>query len=384
MTIDGRNRVGTIRLSTFFQTMFRVRGNPVLKSLDRLAGIPAVALLGLLPKRRRPRELNRLGILRTAAIGDTLLLRGIIEDLRQQLAQTRIYLITGHNNAEAGALVADGCCEHVVIAEHNPAAAIARLRSLALDVVVDSGAWPRLDAVLSALSGAGYRVGFNTPGQSRHFAYDLAVPHSDRVHEVENFRSLFRALGLESRRDPSLSQMQFNPSDHAAPYVVFHPWSGGYRGALKEWSQGNWVRLGTLLRDLGRVVVTGTAGDVDRNAAFVRMLEAAEIDATSRAGEMNLRELACFLKGAAAVVSVNTGVMHLAAMVGAPTVALDGPTPSRRWGPIGPRARSVSSTLPGCGFINLGFEYDGQRTDCMASISAESVAAAVRAQVRVS
>jgi heptosyltransferase I len=59
------------------------------------------------------------------------------------------------------------------------------------------------------------------------------------------------------------------------------------------------------------------------------------------------------------------------------TIGLNGPTSSRRWGPIGSRAVSLDSTLPGCGFLNLGFEYDGQREDCMAGVGVERVAAAV-------
>jgi heptosyltransferase I len=64
-------------------------------------------------------------------------------------------------------------------------------------------------------------------------------------------------------------------------------------------------------------------------------------------------------------------------LLGAPTVSLEGPVPVERWGPIGPRARSVASTFDGCGYLDLGFEYAGHRLDCMAGISVEAVIAAV-------
>jgi ADP-heptose:LPS heptosyltransferase len=76
---------------------------------------------------------------------------------------------------------------------------------------------------------------------------------------------------------------------------------------------------------------------------------------------------------------VNTGVMHLAAATGATTVALNGPTSEARWGPIGERAVSVNSDLPGCGYLNLGFEYDRGRPDCMRAISVDRVTEAVLA-----
>ena len=81
-------------------------------------------------------------------------------------------------------------------------------------------------------------------------------------------------------------------------------------------------------------------------------------------------------------MSVNTGVMHLAAAVGAPTIALNGPTSATRWGPIGANVVCVDSELPGCGYLNLGFEYDGHRTDCMRGISVDRVATAVLERAR--
>ena len=77
------------------------------------------------------------------------------------------------------------------------------------------------------------------------------------------------------------------------------------------------------------------------------------------------------------MVTVNTGVMHLAAIAGARTVSLEGPVPVERWGPIGPRARAVGTTHSGCGYLNLGFEYDGQRHDCMDGVAVDAVHAAI-------
>src|SRR5439155_24747055 len=91
-----------------------------------------------------------------------------------------------------------------------------------------------------------------------------------------------------------------------------------------------------------------------------------------------LAEWADVFAAADAVVSVNTGLMHLAAIVGARTVSLEGPTPLGRWGPIGPRTRSVVTTYDGCGYLDLGFEYAGHRLDCMLGISVDAVHTAVR------
>ena len=75
-----------------------------------------------------------------------------------------------------------------------------------LDVLLDFGAWPRFDAALAALSGA-FIVGFDAGGQGRHFPYDVAVRHANDVHEIENFRRIAGAIGVEfhERAAPEMS-----------------------------------------------------------------------------------------------------------------------------------------------------------------------------------
>jgi heptosyltransferase-3 len=59
-------------------------------------------------------------------------------------------------------------------------------------------------------------------------------------------------------------------------------------------------------------------------------------------------------------------------------VGLHGPTSEARWGPIGPYAVAISAQGPGCGYLNLGFEYPA-RCDCMLRITVEQVLAKCRA-----
>jgi ADP-heptose:LPS heptosyltransferase len=83
--------------------------------------------------------------------------------------------------------------------------------------------------------------------------------------------------------------------------------------------------------------------------------------------------LAHVLRRARLVVSVNTGVMHLAAIAGARVVAINGPNRNGRWGPVGRRAVGVEAPGEGCGYLHLGFNFDGQATDCMERTTVEMV-----------
>ena len=354
------------------------RGDGRLRTLDRTAGVALLAAAGALKRRRTlPVEIRRIGILKSTGIGDMILLTGVARDVAAAYPDATVFLIAGRDNAEVARLV-EGV-EVVTVPIDEPLETIRRLRELELDVLLDFGQWARVEAICSFLSGARFTVGFETPGQRRHYCYDSAVRHSGDVHELENYRRLAERLGVESRSVPKLGDPRSNGRPPAAqPFVVFHLWPGGYRSELKEWPLESWRELAARLVDRGySIVLTGAAADAERTERFVRLCGDLEGHVENAAGRYAFPELVELLRRASCVVSVNTGVMHLAAASGAPTVSLNGPTSEARWGPVGERARSVNADLPGCGYLNLGFEYDRGRTDCMRAISVDRVADAV-------
>lgn len=123
------------------------------------------------------------------------------------------------------------------------------------------------------------------------------------------------------------------------------------------------------------MVLTGGPGDDDATSSLVAEWAHAGIRARSAAGT-SPEECARWLGHARGVVSVNTGVMHVAAALGVPTIALNGPTSGRRWGPIGPRTRCVASPAVPDGYLDLGFERDDRYADCMRAITVPMVLSA--------
>ncbi len=92
----------------------------------------------------------------------------------------------------------------------------------------------------------------------------------------------------------------------------------------KRWPLHHWTALVRRLVDSGNdVVVVG--GPDDREVAAV-VSEAGGERAVSAAGEFDLPGSAALLKRARALVSGDTGLMHLATAVGTPVVVLFGPT----------------------------------------------------------
>lgn len=63
-------------------------------------------------------------------------------------------------------------------------------------------------------------------------------------------------------------------------------------------------------------------------------------------GKLTLPEVAAVLARAALYVGNDSGLMHIAAATGAPTLGLFGPTPSDEYGPVGLRAEAVLADGP--------------------------------------
>jgi ADP-heptose:LPS heptosyltransferase len=284
----------------------------------------------------------------------------------------------------AAAEIIPGADARLLIDLTRPLTTIPSLRAQRFDVLVDFTSWQRLTASYTLLSGAKYTVGFRTPGQNRSRGYDRTIEHRSDCHEVVNFRSLLLGSGLAlavPAHAPAiiLGDIPEMPFATEPDLIVLHPWASGQRSWLREWPEQRWLDLAQRLATPQTLfVVTGAPSDAARMEPFVQRLRASGLRAEGFVSPDGFRTLTHLLRRARLVVSVNTGVMHLAAIAGARVVAINGPNSNRRWGPVGTHAIGVEAPGEGCGYLHLGFDFDGQPTDCMERTSVDQVYAAAQ------
>jgi len=349
------------------------RGNPALRRMDRWLGIPLIALLSLFRKRRTKEEHAADGmappsaapvitLLKSSAIGDTVLLSAVIRDLRAGLPHCRLRLACGSSNAPLAHMV-NGLEEVVVLPMSKPLQLWRMRRQLRSDVFVDLDSWPRINALIAFISDSNRTIGFRTIGQHRHGLYDCVVDHSSSLHEVDNYRRLvwplIAATGvtidpvprpwLSIPDAPLVHQGEGDP----ARIIVFHMFAGGSQAGYKEWPGEHWAMLTRELVSRGfRVALSGGPADIERNRAFVELIGAdAGISVLPVTG---LAPLAAWLRRTAAVITVDTGIAHLAGAAGARTLVLYGPTAPQRWGALGPKVHHLKDEQTP--WIQLGFE----------------------------
>ena len=125
-------------------------------------------------------------------------------------------------------------------------------------------------------------------------------------------------------------------------YFVVH---AGMGGSALNWPPAFYIKcIENLLRASHNVVLTGTAAD----APYITPIKQAFKDdrrVQALDGKLNGAELLSVLSYARAVLAPSTGVLHIAASLGAPTLGLFSPVhvqSIKRWGPQGPRAQAFA------------------------------------------
>lgn len=363
-------------------TLERLRDSSLPRQVDRAAGTALLWLMGAFRTRRTmPRDVTRIGIMMFETLGDSLLAGTIIASLRATFPRLDITVFASRGNRAVPPLMR-GVDRVVEVPLLRPIAAIRAVREVAVDVMIDIGQWPRWYALLCVASRSRYTIGFSTPGQGRHYAFDAAVPHRADVHEVENFQALLEPFPAVTRVPPARalrSPGRLPPGfDMPARFVVCHPWPGGFNAVAREWPQERWTELfGRLSSNGYSVLVSGSGSDRDRASALVARCPA-DWRVRSIAGQHDLAGLTAILARASSAICVNTGIMHLAALLGVPLVGLHGPTSRRRWGPLGACAVALAPSGADCEFLNLGFEYQNRPIDCMQRITVDEVFSAWR------
>lgn len=165
----------------------------------------------------------------------------------------------------------------------------------------------------------------------RHFVF-----YDDSRHAVRNLLTTLDPLGIVPvpRMAMGFDQEDVSFVTKELPtgrFVVMHPYS---RNRCKYWPAEKWRHLAQAVTEhLGvSVIFTITPAAEDRNV-LKEILADAPSGVSALPEPFTFNQLAAFLSYANVYVGIDTVVTHIAATVGAPTVALYGPTWTRYWAP---------------------------------------------------
>lgn len=207
------------------------------------------------------------------------------------------------------------------------------LRQVNYDYVIDSQGLLK-SAILTYLAHGvrcGYGKGFSR-GHWISWAYDQTFEISLDLHAVTRNRSLFAAAlnyAYEGLPDYHI-KLKTNPIPHLPEnYLVFIPNTS--RDA-KLWPERYWSQLLKLITQHNLRALMPWHNELELKRLQRIGGDHQNADILPR---LNLNQLAQIILGARAVVSVDTGLLHLASALNIPTVSLYGPTDVRLNGSTG-------------------------------------------------
>jgi len=208
-------------------------------------------------------------------------------------------------------------------------ASLRAIRARRDDLVVDSQGLLRT-AVIARLA-HGRRHGYDSSSIREPLAslfYDVRHRVSYDLHAIERNRILSGlALGYTPQGAPDFGLDRARLAAPNGRYAVLLHASAEPR---KLWPEANWIALGRALGGLDLVLPWGTPEEEARSVRIAAALPSARVP--SRAP---LDAVARLIAGAQFVVGVDTGLLHLAAALGVPLIAIFAGSQPGLTGPVG-------------------------------------------------
>ncbi|HXG39702.1 MAG TPA: glycosyltransferase family 9 protein [Candidatus Limnocylindrales bacterium] len=220
----------------------------------------------------------------------------------------------------------------------------AALRARDFDLAIQLHGAGDVTNPIVARFGAARVAGYHRPGTEPPDP-ELSLPYHERCPEVRRWLRLTEMLGCPSDderlefplvppADPPEPAGVALPADvvarlEEAPFVCLHP---GASAAERRWPVESFALVGDGLAGRGhRVVLTGSAGERPLTRRVAAAMRAPAIDL---AGSTTLDELAALLVRAELLVCNDTGISHLAAALGVPSVVVFVASDPVRWAPL--------------------------------------------------
>jgi len=206
-------------------------------------------------------------------------------------------------------------------------------------------------ALLAYLGGARYRVGYDTDGRGFLLTHRLVRDEEVlKVHQVEYYLAILRTMGWETGSgDPSLyvaekdlewARTLMDSKGIAQGDFLVGMGPGAIFGEAKRWPLERFARIGDWAVEKwgAKVLVFGSARETDICEGLCSSMSHRP---WNLCGNTSLGEAVGLIKMCRFFVTNDSGLMHVAAALDVPTVAIFGSTDPVATGPCGPMTRVV-------------------------------------------
>jgi heptosyltransferase-2/heptosyltransferase-3 len=211
--------------------------------------------------------------------------------------------------------------------------------------------------MLAKLAGIPERVGYDLPDVAPFLTH--RIPHLHQHAVLQSLKLVEQWTGTVAAPEETAFRFPIEPGDRLyidgylrewgiepqQKVICIHPGSGT---RVKLWADDRWAQVADALHEQFSAPVVFTGGDhelplVQRMAGYMSHT------ACLMVGNTSVTQLAALFSRAQVVLGPDSGPMHLAVAVGAPTVTLFGPADPEEFGPWGsPDKHAVLTSNIGC------------------------------------
>lgn len=213
---------------------------------------------------------------------------------------------------------------------------LAELKAEHFDIAINATEGDR-GAYLAFLSGAKTRIGFDGGGLASRLLTHKVAQGCDIFgsHTIERDLALLSALNITAHS----KAVSFAFDDYSeffgdrlpASFIHFHPMSRWLFKCPKDEIIADLLDFCEL--ELGQKCVMTCANDERELARCENILRLAKSKPKAFLGTLSLKKVAFLSSKARLFVGVDTAIMHMAAALNTPVVALFGPSSAMSWGP---------------------------------------------------
>lgn len=336
-----------------------------MRRIDRWIGIPLTRVLGAFTSRPRslfgdthPTKLpERVICAKFIGLGSVVLSLPLLKALKDAGVKVAFWSFPGQTEL----VRLSGLADEIWVVRPSLKSFLPSLwqsfkaaRRFKADAFLDLEPTANFSAILAWMSQAAIRVGFMSAKPNRESLFTHLVALTPERHMVSNNLLMGELIGLGPVNDTELPPVPGITSVQARSHrrVVVNI-NASDLSWHRMWPEKNWVSLcQQLLKDpgIGELVFPGAAAEKGRVDQLIRKLIAQDASVEPRlvslAGRTSLTQLLEVLGSADLVISVDSGIMHMAAWAGAPVVGLFGPETPSFYAPRSRRSAVLWASLP--------------------------------------
>ena len=210
-------------------------------------------------------------------------------------------------------------------------------------------------ALIAFMAGIPVRIGYNTDGRGFLLTHGVKCTKAiKKLHQTGYYPNILKGAGLKT--DGQALELFAGPESDRHADDMLHLWGispedklvginpGAAFGPAKQWLPENYARLADRICETynARILIFGGPGDRELGRAIAKMMQHSAMDLS---GRTTLGEAIALIARCDLFVTNDSGLMHAAAALATPLIAIFGSTNHVTTGPWSASSRIIRSSI---------------------------------------